>query len=57
MPAKLAMNHNRRSGNRKCISRPNVAMIRAYGWRVGCSAAGVTDAGVGSVGWFGGFIT
>ena len=32
---------------------PNVELIRAYGWRVGCAAAGVTDAGVGSVDWFG----
>jgi hypothetical protein len=28
-------------------------MIRAYGWRAGCPAAGVTDAGVGSGEWFG----
>lgn len=34
-------------------ARPNVAMIRAYGWRGGCPASGVTDAGVGSGEWFG----
>jgi hypothetical protein len=28
-------------------------MIRDYGWRGGCLAAGVTDAGVGSGEWFG----
>jgi hypothetical protein len=28
-------------------------MIRAYGWRVGCPAAGVPGGGVGSVEWFG----
>jgi hypothetical protein len=28
-------------------------MIRDYGWRVGCPAAGVTGAGVGSGEWFG----
>jgi hypothetical protein len=32
---------------------PNVSMIRAYGWRGGCPAAGVKDAGVGSVEWLG----
>ena len=32
---------------------PNVEMIRAYGWRGGCPATGVTDAGVGSGDWFG----
>jgi len=32
---------------------PNVAMSRGYGWRGGCSAAAVTGADVGSVGWFG----
>ena len=31
-------------------------MSRAYGWRAACPAGRVTDAGVGSVGWFGSFI-
>jgi hypothetical protein len=30
------------------FSVPNVAMIRDYGWRGSCPAAGVTDAGIGS---------
>src|ERR1035438_8999819 len=30
------------------VSMPNVAMIRDYGWRGGCPAAGVTDAGEGA---------
>src|ERR1017187_8385809 len=30
------------------LTIPNVAMIRDYGWRAGCLADGVTDAGVGS---------
>ena len=29
----------------------NVELIRAYGWRGGCPATGVTDAGVGSGDW------
>ena len=28
-------------------------MIRDYGWRGGCAAAGVTDAGIGSGEWLG----
>ena len=31
-------------------------MSRGYGWRGGCSAAAVTDAGVGSVAWLGIFV-
>jgi hypothetical protein len=30
-------------------------MIRDYGWRGGCPATGVTDAGIGSGDWFGTF--